>query len=200
METRLGTGRGTKLWWPPAIPGTATRSSISPRRARSRAGGMDGTGEEQQMGKLRCFLGTLAIGAQRAAQQDQGQRSGAPAASLGGIRRCGYTRDPWPDPAAGESPFSLGQVLPGHSPDIDADAAVWGRPRRKAAGTQCLAMVQQWVNHFLAGMAIPARKSNAAAGPSCYKGRDIPPTHWPDSWHPANAHPTPALVRTIAKS
>ncbi len=138
--------------------------------------------------------------AQRAAQQDQGQRSGAPAASLGGIRRCGYTRDPWPDPAAGESPFSLGQVLPGHSPDIDADAAVWGRPRRKAAGTQCLAMVQQWVNHFLAGMAIPARKSNAAAGPSCYKGRDIPPTHWPDSWHPANAHPTPALVRTIAKS
>ena len=81
------------------------------------------------MGKLRCFLGTLAIGAQRAAQQDQGQRSGAPAASLGGIRRCGYTRDPWPDPAAGESPFSLGQVLPGHSPDIDADAAVWGRAK-----------------------------------------------------------------------
>ena len=122
------------------------------------------------MGKLRCFLGTLAVGAQRAAQQDLGQRSGAPAASLGGIRRCGYTRDPWPEPAAGESPFSRGQVLPGHSPDIDADEAIWGWARREAAGTQCLAMVQQWVNHFLAGMAIPARKSNAAAGPSCYQG------------------------------
>ena len=139
------------------------------------------------MGKLRCFLGTLAAGARRAAQQDQGQCSGAPTASLGGIRRCGYTRDPWPEPAAGESPFSRGQVLPGHSPDIDADDAIWGWARREAAGTQCLAMVQQRVNHFLAGLASPARKSNAAAGLSCYQG---------PRYSPQTTGPIPGIRRT----
>ena len=46
--------------------------------------------------------------------------------------------------------------LPGYSPDFNPDEAVWGWVRQEATGNQCLEtkpLVQQRVNHFLAGLA-----------------------------------------------
>ena len=88
--------------------------------------------------------------------------------------------------------------LPGYSPDFNADEAVWGWERQEATGNQCLgtkALVQQRLNHFLAGLA--SRKDEAKRrcrtvlqSRAEARLRDSRP----DSGHSANAHPTLALV------
>ena len=88
--------------------------------------------------------------------------------------------------------------LPGYSPDFNADEAVWGWVREEATGNQCLgtkALVQKRVNHFLAGLA--SRKDEVRRRCRTVlqsKAERLPPNRRPDSWHPANAHPTLALV------
>ena len=88
--------------------------------------------------------------------------------------------------------------LPGYSPDFNADEAVWGWVREEAIGNQCLgtkALVQKRVNHFLAGLA--SRKDEVRRRCRTVlqsKAERLPPNRRPDSWHPANAHPTLALV------
>ena len=84
-----------------------------------RRGRMVGTGGEQQRGKLRGFPEPVAGTARRAAQRDLGQCAGAP-----GSGDTIIPGDPWPEPAAGEPPFSRGQALPGYSPDFNAGEAI----------------------------------------------------------------------------
>ena len=88
--------------------------------------------------------------------------------------------------------------LPGYSPDFNADEAVWGWVREEATGNQGLgtkALVQKRVNHFLDGPA--SRKDEVRRRCRTVlqsKAERLPPNRRPDSWHPANAHPTLALV------
>ena len=115
-----------------------------------------------------------------------------------GVRRCGHTWDSWPEPAAGEPPFSRGQALPGYSPDFNAGEAIWGWARQEVTGNQCLgtkALVQERVNRFLTGLAsrkdevkqpcrtvLPSRAEELARSSRTHSG------------HTPNAHPTLALV------
>ena len=88
--------------------------------------------------------------------------------------------------------------LPGYSPDFNADEAVWGWERQEANGNQCLgtkALVQQRLNHFLAGLAsrkdeVKRRCRTVLQSRAEARLRDSRP----DSGHSANAHPTLALV------
>ena len=88
--------------------------------------------------------------------------------------------------------------LPGYSPDFNADGAVWGWVREETTGNQCLgtkALVQKRVTHFLDGLA--SRKDEVRRRCRTVlqsKAERLPPNRRPDSWHPANAHPTLALV------
>ena len=88
--------------------------------------------------------------------------------------------------------------LPGYSPDFNADEAVWGWVREEATGNQGLgtkALVQKRVNHFLDGLA--SRKDEVRHRCRTVlqsKAERLPPNRRPDSWHPANGHPTLALV------
>ena len=88
--------------------------------------------------------------------------------------------------------------LPGYSPDFNADEAVWGWARQEATGNQrprTKALVQQRVNHFLAGLSSRKHEVRRRCRTVLQSraGRLLQDLR-PDSRHPANAHPTLALV------
>ena len=93
---------------------------------------------------------------------------------------------------------STGQALPGYSPDCNAAEAVWGWARAQATGNLCLgsrAAVQERVGKFLAGLS--SRKDEVRRRCRTVlqsRAETLPRDSRPDSQHPANAHPTLALV------
>ena len=88
--------------------------------------------------------------------------------------------------------------LPGYSPDFNADEAIWGWAREEATGNLCLgsrAAVQERVGKFLAGLS--SRKDEVRRRCRTVlqsRAETLPRDSRPDSRHPANAHPTLALV------
>ena len=88
--------------------------------------------------------------------------------------------------------------LPGYSPDFNADEAIWGWVREEATGNLCLgtrAAVQEKVGNFLDGLSnrkdeVKRRCRTILQSRAEALLRDCPP----DPLHPANAHPTLALV------
>ena len=88
--------------------------------------------------------------------------------------------------------------LPGYSPDFNANEAIWGWTREEATGNLCLgtrAAVQARVGRFLDGLAgrrdeVRRRCRTVLQSRAEALMRDS----MPDSQHPANAHPTLALV------
>ena len=88
--------------------------------------------------------------------------------------------------------------LPGYSPDFNADEAIWGWVREEATGNLCLGSrtaVQARVGRFLDGLAgrrdeVRRRCRTVLQSRAEALMRDS----MPDSQHPANAHPTLALV------
>ena len=88
--------------------------------------------------------------------------------------------------------------LPGYSPDFNADEAIWGWAREEATGNLCLgsrAAVQERVGKFLAGLS--SRKDEVRRRCRTVlqsRAETLPRNSRPDSQHPANAHPTLALV------
>ena len=114
--------------------------------------------------------------------------------------RCGAGVPPgtWPGDAAGEPPSSRGQALPGYSPDFNADEAVWGWVREAATGNLCLgtkSRVRERVGNFLTALA--SRKDEVKRRCQTVlqsRAEALLPASRPDSQHPANAHPTLALV------
>ena len=93
---------------------------------------------------------------------------------------------------------STGQALPGYSPDFNGDEAIWGWAREEATGNLCLgsrAKVQGRVGSFLAGLA--SRKEEVKRRCRTVlqsKAEALVRDSRPASPHPANAHPTLALV------
>ena len=88
--------------------------------------------------------------------------------------------------------------LPSYSPDFNADEAVWGWAREEVTGNLCLgsrAAVQERVGKFLAGLS--RRKDEVRRRCRTVlqsRAETLPRDSRPDSQHPANAHPTLALV------
>ena len=88
--------------------------------------------------------------------------------------------------------------LPGYSPDFNADEAIWGWTREEATGNLCLgsrAAVQERVGNFLAGLASrrdEVRRRCRTVLQS--RAEALLQDSRPDPHHPANAHPTLALV------
>ena len=88
--------------------------------------------------------------------------------------------------------------LPGYSPDFNADEAIWGWAREEATGNLCLgsrAAVRERVGKFLAGLS--SRKDEVRRRCRTVlqsRAETLPRDSRPDSQHPANAHPTLALV------
>ena len=88
--------------------------------------------------------------------------------------------------------------LPSYSPDFNADEAVWGWAREEVTGNLCLgsrAAVQERVGKFLAGLS--SRKDEVRRRCRTVlqsRAETLPRDSRPDSQHPANAHPTLALV------
>ena len=88
--------------------------------------------------------------------------------------------------------------LPGYSPDFNADEAIWGWAREEATGNLCLGTreaEQERVGKFLVGLAgwkDEVRRRCRTVLQSRAEG--VPRTSPPNSLHPANAHPTLALV------
>ena len=88
--------------------------------------------------------------------------------------------------------------LPGYSPDFNGDEAIWGWAREEATGNLCLgtkAQVQERVGGFLAGLVgrqeeVKRRCRTILQSRAQALLRDSSP----DSQHPANVHPTLALV------
>ena len=88
--------------------------------------------------------------------------------------------------------------LPGYSPDFKADEAVWGWAREEATGNLCLetkSAVQERVSAFLAGL-VSRRDEVKRRCRTVLQSRAeaLLRDSRPDSQHPANAHPTLALV------
>ena len=88
--------------------------------------------------------------------------------------------------------------LPGYSPDFNADEAVWGWARAEATGNMCLGSreaVQERVGKFLAGLT--SRKDEVRRRCRTVlqsRAESLLRDSQPESPHPANAHPTLALV------
>ena len=88
--------------------------------------------------------------------------------------------------------------LLGYSPDFNGDEAIWGWAREEATGNLCLgsrAKVQERVGSFLAGLA--SRKEEVKRRCRTVlqsKAEALVRDSRPASLHPANAHPTLALV------
>ena len=156
-------------------------------------GGVDGTGGQQQLRDLGGLSGTTEGEALWAIERDLGQCPGAPWRGSAGI-----SQDARTGAAAGEPPFSRGQALPGYSPDFNGDEAIWGWAREEATGNLCLgtkAKVQERVGGFLAGLVgrqeeVKRRCRTILQSRAQALLRDSSP----DSQHPANVHPTLALV------
>ena len=97
------------------------------------------------------------------------------------------------------SHLGIGLVrLPGCSPDFNGDEAIWGWARGEATGNMCLgtkAKVQERVSHFLAGLV--GRKEEVKRRCRIIlqsRAQALLRDSQPDSQHPANVHPTLALV------
>ena len=88
--------------------------------------------------------------------------------------------------------------LPGYSPDFNADEAVWGWTREEATGNLCLGSreaVQERVGKFLAGLT--SRKDEVRCRCRTVlqsRAESLLRDTRPESPHPANAHPTLALI------
>ena len=88
--------------------------------------------------------------------------------------------------------------LPGYSPDFNADETVWGWTREEATGNLCLGSreaVQERVGKFLAGLT--SRKDEVRRRCRTVlqsRAESLLRDTRPESPHPANAHPTLALV------
>ena len=88
--------------------------------------------------------------------------------------------------------------LPGYSPDFNADEAVWGWAREEATGNLFLGSreaVQERVGKFLAGLT--SRKDEVRRRCRTVlqsRAESLLRDSRPESPHPANAHPTLALV------
>ena len=88
--------------------------------------------------------------------------------------------------------------LPGYSPDFNADEAIWDWAREEATGNLCLGskgLVQERVGSFLAGLV--SRKDEVKRRCRTVlqsRTAGLLRSTQPDSQHPANAHPTLALV------
>ena len=158
-----------------------------------RRGGVDGTGGEQQRRNIGDLPEATEGDALWAIERDLGQRAGAPWRGVEGV-----PADAMPGAAAGEPPFSRGQALPGYSPDFNGDEAIWGWAREEATGNLCLgsrSKVQERVGSFLAGLA--SRKEEVKRRCRTVlqsKAEALVRDSRPASPHPANAHPTLALV------
>ena len=88
--------------------------------------------------------------------------------------------------------------LPGYSPDFNADKAIWGWAREEATGNLCLESrpaVQERVGRFLDGLSRRKdevrRRCRTVLQSRAEALLQVPQ---PESPHPANAHPTLALV------
>ena len=94
--------------------------------------------------------------------------------------------------------FKSSTNLPGYSPDFNADEAVWGWAREEATGNLCPGSrqaVQERVGNFLDGLASrrdEVRRRCRTVLQS--RAETLLPNSRHDSQHPANAHPTLALV------
>ena len=88
--------------------------------------------------------------------------------------------------------------LPGYSPDFNADEAIWGWAREEATGNLCLgtrAAVRERVGSFLAGLARRKEEVRRRCRTVLQsRAEALQPASLPDSLHPANVHPTLALV------
>ena len=88
--------------------------------------------------------------------------------------------------------------LPGYSPDFNADEAIWGWAREEATGNLCLGSkeaVQERIGKFLSSLT--TRKDEVKRRCRTVlqsRAEALLPASRPDSQHPANAHPTLALV------
>ncbi len=88
--------------------------------------------------------------------------------------------------------------LPGYSPDFNADEAIWGWTRQEATGNLCLGSreaVHDRVGNFLD--VLSRRKDEVRRRCRTVlqsRAETLPRDSRPDSHHPANAHPTLALV------
>ena len=88
--------------------------------------------------------------------------------------------------------------LPGYSPDFNAGEAIWGWAREEATGNLCLGSkeaVQERVGSFLAGLV--SRKDEVKRRCRTVlqsRAKALLCSTQSDSQHPANAHPTLALV------
>ena len=88
--------------------------------------------------------------------------------------------------------------LPGYSPDFNADEAIWGWAREEVTGNLCLGSrpaVQERVGRFLDGLSRRkdevSRRCRTVLQSRAEALLQVPQ---PESPHPANAHPTLALV------
>ena len=110
----------------------------------------------------------------------------------------GIPADTESETATGEPPFSRGQVLPGYSPDFNADEAIWGWAREEATGNLCLGSreaAQERVDRFLAGLTHRKEEVRRRCRTILQsRAEAILSDFRPDSQLPANAHPTLALV------
>ena len=146
---------------------------------------MDGTGGQQQQGTPVAFLTQLR---EKHPGLLQVIWDNAPAHRGEAVR--GYLRTP-------ELELRLVN-LPGYSPDFNADEAIWGWAREEATGNLCLGSkvkVQERVGNFLAGLS--SRKDEVRRRCRTVlqsRAEALPRDSRPDSQHPANAHPTLALV------
>ena len=88
--------------------------------------------------------------------------------------------------------------LPGYSPDFNADEAIWGWAREEAAGNLCLGSkeaVQERVGKFLSGLTTRKEEVKRRCRTVLQsRAEALLRDSRPDSQHPANAHPTLALV------
>ena len=88
--------------------------------------------------------------------------------------------------------------LPGYSPDFNADEAIWGWAREAAAGNLCLGSkeaVQERVGKFLSGLTTRKEEVKRRCRTVLQsRAEALLRDSRPDSQHPANAHPTLALV------
>ena len=156
-------------------------------------GGMDGTGWQQQLGHLGCLPEATEREVSWALEGDLGQCASP---SWGGD--AGIPADTESETATGEPPFSRGQVLPGYSPDFNADEAIWGWAREEATGNLCLGSreaAQERVGRFLAGLTHRKEEVRRRCRTILQsRAEAILSDFRPDSQLPANAHPTLALV------
>ena len=143
---------------------------------------MDGTGGNSNSETSACFLRQL------------GERHHGPLQVIWAAHRGEAVRE---YPQTPELELRLVN-LPGYSPDFNADEAIWGWAREEATGNLCLgtrAVVRERVGSFLVGLARRKEEVRRRCRTVLQsRAEALQPASLPDSLHPANAHPTLALV------